>query len=102
MTITKSTDGKSYAIKLDTSFPTDSVKIDYIDQKEYNDALIAANKIETNRETTEVATTAIETAFNMPTNISSVFIANTEKALSVFDDYNNTLYKEFMESAVST
>ena len=102
LTITKSTDGKSYAIKLDTSFPTDSVKIDYIDQKEYNDALIAANKIETNRETTEVATTAIETAFNMPTNISSVFIANTEKALSVFDDYNNTLYKEFMESAVST
>ncbi|MEI6118270.1 MAG: hypothetical protein WCP92_03330 [bacterium] len=75
--------------------------ITYIDKKEYDVGLSEAAKITTNRETTPIASAAeVKTAFTMPTNISSVFVEKTEQALSIFDDYQNTLYKSFMESAV--
>lgn len=78
------------------------MKVSYVDQKEYNDALALAQANVANRETIEAASnTEVKTTFALPTNISSVFVEQTEKALSVFDDYNNTLYKAFMESAVS-
>ncbi len=100
LTITKNADGINYTVEF-IATPADKMTITYIDKKEYDVGLSEAAKITTNRETTPIASAAeVKTAFTMPTNISSVFVEKTEQALSIFDDYQNTLYKSFMESAV--
>ena len=77
--------------------------ITYIDQDEYDVARKAAEAIASNREIKEIASyTEIQKVFSIPTNISNIFIEQTEKALSIFDDHNQTLYKEFMESVLDT
>ncbi|HBB04688.1 TPA: hypothetical protein DCZ39_07530 [Patescibacteria group bacterium] len=79
--------------------PTDKMTITYIDQKTYETSRKAAEKIETNRVSKEtIKAPEIKNIFVLPTHISSVFVENTEKALSVFDDYKKTLYRDFMES----
>ncbi|MEI6774068.1 MAG: hypothetical protein WCL18_04640 [bacterium] len=75
--------------------------INYIDQEEYDVALKTAEAIASNREITEIASySEIKTMFALSTEVSKVFSEQTEKALSIFDDHNQTLYKEFMESIV--
>jgi len=102
LTITKNTDWASYSVSLET-MPTDQLTIHYIDQKQHEAVLATAQDIEANREvTTGVSETEIKRVFAIPTNISDVFIEQTENTLSIFDDYNKTLYKEFMESIVDT
>jgi len=71
--------------------------INYIDQQKYEVSINAPS----NRETREAASTIdIKNTFVIPTNINSVFIESTEKTLSLFDDYIQTLYRDFMESIV--
>ncbi len=100
LTITKNADD-SYTVALDDTNPTDKLTINYIDQKAYQEA---KNKAIHNKESRSVTTTfdeeGIKKEFALPTNISTVFAQDTEEALSVFDNYNKTLYREFMESIV--
>lgn len=100
LTIKKLSD-KTFSVSFDTNTSPDKLTISYIDQEEYDGALTAAEAIPSNREIkTITSSTEIKTTFNMPANLSNVFDEQTEKALSIFDDYNQTLYKEFMESIV--
>ena len=76
--------------------------VTYKDEKEYTTILKDDIKLETNWiAETEISPTDIQKEFVIPTNISAVFVNQTERAVSIFDDYNQTLYREFMESAVS-
>ena len=71
------------------------------DIEKYEIIYAEAIKDPNNRETREAASTIdIKNTFVIPTNINSVFIESTEKTLSLFDDYEQTLYKNFMKSIV--
>jgi hypothetical protein len=100
LTITKNTDD-SYTVALDDTDPIDKLTINYIDQNAYQEA---KNKAIYNKENRSVTTTFdeidIKNEFKLPTNISAVFAQDTEETLSVFDNHDKTLYKEFMESIV--
>jgi homoaconitase/3-isopropylmalate dehydratase large subunit len=74
--------------------------INYIDQNEYDAAHAAAEVDAAYLETIIISSSEINNTFTMPTSVSNVFIENTEQALSIFDDHNKTLYREFMESIV--
>lgn len=100
LTIIKSTDGKTYTVKRSSS-PSEKLTITYIDQKEYEESKKTFEKDEKNWETKEIASsTEIKDTFEIPNNITSIFIEQTERTLSLFDDYNKTLYRNFMESIV--
>ena len=101
ITITKTAD-KTYSAEF-AALPADKFTINYIDQKQYDAASKAAKAAETDKaylETTTIQLSEIKDTFAMPTSVSKVFIESTEKTLSIFDNHNNTLYKEFMESIV--
>jgi hypothetical protein len=48
----------------------------------------------------DAASLSTEKLFSPDTKFTDVFTAKTEKALSLFDDYQQTLYRKFMESIV--
>lgn len=99
LTITKNSD-KNFTISL-ISTPIDQSTIEYIDQERYEHALVDAEKIPENWKTREIiSSTEIKNIFKLPTYFGTTFTDQTEKPLSMFDDYNKTLYRTFMESIV--
>lgn len=98
LTITKKTTG-AYKVEY-ISTPADKLTINYIDQQAYEaQYTIAINNLD-NRVGRSVDLP--QNAFTMPQTITSVFTPTLEKSLSTFDDYEKTLYKDFMESIVDT
>lgn len=54
-----------------------------------------------NRETKNIASSQeIKNVFALPKKVTDAFVESTEKALSIFDDHQQSLYREFMESIV--
>jgi len=98
ITITKTAD-KTYSAEF-AKLPDDKLTINYIDKKQYDEAHKAAETNEAYLETITIPSSEIKNTFAMPTSVSNAFIKSTEDVLAIFDNYNNTLYKEFMESIV--
>ncbi|MEI6672240.1 MAG: hypothetical protein WCL02_02525 [bacterium] len=81
--------------------PTDQLTINYIDQKEYEKTILESQNNESSRKyETGISSIDVKNTFKLPTNLSNVFVENTEKALSMFTIYKNTLYKEFMANVL--
>ena len=95
--IQKNTDW-TYMVQLTPSTPIDQLTITYKDQKEYDAKTREAILVGSNWKVETIAKTDIIKEFAMPDTISKVFIEQTEKTLSLFNIYKNTLYKDFMES----
>ena len=96
--IQKNTD-LTYTVQFTPSIPIDQLTITYKDQKEYDAKLEQALKVDANwKKETGSTKTDILKEFAMPDTINKVFIEQTEKTLSLFNIYKNTLYKDFMES----
>ncbi|MEI8007964.1 MAG: hypothetical protein WCI00_00505 [bacterium] len=74
--------------------------ITYKDQKEYDAKIGEALKVDANWKKETIPKEDIIKEFTMPDTISKVFIDLTEKTLSLFNIYKNTLYKDFMESVL--
>ncbi len=98
LTFTEDLDGKVSITWYDKAAPSDKMEINYITQEKVNANNTVAINNENYAEAVEINTTDIlkpEDRFTKP------FTEATERTLSIFDDYyNNTLYREFMESAV--
>lgn len=75
--------------------------ITYLDQITYKKSLSASELKKANRTLEkDIPEQDIIHAFDISDPIKNAFTSQAEKALSVFDDYDKTLYKEFMESIV--
>lgn len=102
MTIIKKTDS-SYTITLNAITPHDKLTITYLDQKTFHDKRNESiKKPESRTIVKKFESSDITKELSLPVDISDIFDDELEKALSVFDDYNKTLYREFMESIVDT
>ncbi len=95
--------GNNYTVTLNPLLPKDKLTIDYIIETEYTTAYeIAKNDPNNYKREKLYSESAIEANLAMPKNIQNVFTSSTEQWLSIFDDYENTLYKTFMENIVDT
>lgn len=97
LTITKTAD-KKFTLSLDTSTSADQLKISYLDQTRYMEDINNPDNREEKKEI--VSLREIETIFTMPANVTDAFADSTEKTLSIFDNYQQTLYRKFMENIV--
>lgn len=97
LTFTQASDGTVSLPSYDTTAPTDKFKIEYTVQTK-----LATEKITTidALKYNDAASLSTEKLFSPDTKFTDVFTAKTEKALSLFDDYQQTLYRKFMESIV--
>lgn len=97
LTIQK-TANNTFTVSLDTSTSADQLKIRYLDQTTYMEDINNPDNREKEREI--VSLSEIQTIFTMPANVTDAFADSTERTLSIFDDYQNTLYKNFMKYIV--
>ncbi|MEI7558853.1 MAG: hypothetical protein WCJ45_09065 [bacterium] len=75
--------------------------ITYLDQIIYTKSLSESELKDANRVLEpDISEENIKKAFDIPAPIKNTFTSQVEEALSVFDEYNKTLYKQFMESIV--
>ncbi len=98
--ITKIAD-KKYTVQLQDT-PNDKLTIKYRDEEAYKKGIENVKKSPNSFETKIIETAEIKKIFAMPINIKKVFVEQTEKILSKFDDKNKAFYEAFMESSLNT
>lgn len=97
LTFTETPDGKTSITSYDNSTPADKMKIDYITQAKVDVSNIVKINNENYKEAVQIRTTNI---FTPEDRFTKPFTEATERTLSLFDNYYNTLYRDFMVSAV--
>lgn len=100
LTIEKLAD-KTYKISFDSTSSPDALTITYLDQVTYKKSLSESELKNANRTIEKnISEQEIIHAFDISDPIKNTFTDQVEEALSVFDEYDKTLYKQFMESIV--